>query len=434
MAQVQKSIHENFLGFFPETTLCVPPADAAAWVSDGTFMHHISCDMSGVKQAFVKDPSLEGRAFATGTRQVRKGSRNCAFTASLPFHGTGVTTADAAQVAQTHLGQILEHCMGGVHRGMRHAVVAGTTTEVELAAVTNVSVGATLWFQDTTSPTTKNAGKLHPRRVIEIDTVTVTLSEALPFTPAAGDIAHPSIDGYLDADVLVDAFGTPSTFSWFSRKSRSGTDLLWEMVGCVASMKLDGLSKGGLPALNLDIMACDFKHGGADGLTNPAPTVFKGQPQLALGRNALCNIGTYGNSAINSLNVTNVSFEPGFTRVRQDSTTEPDDRTEGTATYSFAPGETKITMTVSGYSDDWYAALEAGTEYRISYYMPGDGSGAGKSWALHIARAQLLNTPGRSDLNENHATTLEFLAMESDDCVGGSNEDLEKSRFTLSLG
>lgn len=423
----QKSIHENFLGMFDETTVCQGPAD---WAADGTWMHHISCDTSGIKQTLIKDPSLEGRLGAVGTRPLRKGSRNTTVSASLPFTGTGVTTADATQVTQTHLGNLFEHCMGGSHRGSRHAVVAGTTTVIELAAVTNIIPGCLVAVQDTTSPTAANAGKLHVRRVTEVDAVTkeVTVHPPLGFTPAAGDICHPLITGYLDWDVLTDAFGTNSTKSWFIRKARSGTDLLWELVGGVASMKLDGLSKGGLPSLSLDIMACDFKHGGTDGLTNPSPTVFKGQPQLAMGRNALCFIGAQ------SLNVTNVSFEPGFTRVRQDSTTEPIDRSEGTATYSVQPGDTKVTLTVSGYEAAWYDALEAGTEQPVLLYMPGDGSGAGKTHALMLARAQLLETPARTDLNENHATTLSFLAMEPEDCVGGSNEMLERSRFLLGSG
>ncbi len=427
----QKHIHENWLALFAETTPCVAPGN---WAADATWIEHLSCDTSGLKQTLTKDPTLEGRSFAVGTRQARKGVRNCTMSYGVKLHGTGATTADTVQVAQMYLGTILEHCMGGVHRGTRHTVVTGTTTEVELAAVTGVSVGCILWFQDTTSPTAQNTGKLHMRRVIEIDTATVTLSEALPFTPAAGDIAHPAITPYLASSALVDAFATPSTLQYFVRKAKTGTELLWTVEGSVASMKVDGLGKGALPSISLDVMACNFRHGGGDGLTNPSPTVFKGSAQLSMGRDVVCNIAAYGSSTLTTLNATNVTFDPGFQRARVESTTEVIDRTDGTATYSFTPGDTKFSVTVSGYDSAWYAGLEAGTEWRISFYQPGDGSGAGKAWGIHIARAQLIETPARADLNENHAVTLNFQAMEAEDCVGGSNEDLERTRFTIALG
>jgi len=427
-----KTIHENWLGFYAETTPCVAPA---SWANDGTWIEHLTCDTSGIKQVLTADPVAARRAFNQGTRKAIKGLRNCTMAVTLPLHGTGVTTADATQVAQTYLGTLLTHCMGNVHRSTRHAVTGGDAVDVELAAVTGIIPGCWLAFQDTTSPADANEGKLHPRRVIEVDGVgmIVTLSEALPFTPAAGDIAHPCIAPYLDSSVLVDAFSGPRTLMWFVRKAKTGTDLLWEVQGSVASMKLDGFGRGALPSLGLEIMACNFKHGDADGLTNPAPTSFQGHAQLSMGLDVQLNIGEYLDDTLVSHDLVNVSFEPGFTRTRVESVTERTNRAEGTATYSFAPGDTKMSVTLTPYDNAFYAGLEEGKEYRLSLYQPGDGSGAGKGWCLHVARAQLISTPARVDANENHAVTLEFKAMEAEDCVGGSNEDLERTRFTLCL-
>lgn len=426
----QKSIHENWLGFFAETTVCTAPAD---WAASGTWVEHLTCDTSGIKQVLTTDPVAARRAFNQGTRKAIKGLRNCTMAVTLPLHGTGVTTADATQVAQTYLGTLLSHCMGNVHRSTRHAVTGGDAVDVELAAVTGIIPGSWLAFLDTTSPTDANEGKLHPRRVLEITGMVVTLSEALPFTPAAGDIAHPCIAPYLDSSVLVDAFNGPKTLQWFVRKSKTGTDLLWQVEGSVASMKLDGLGRGALPSLGLEIMACNFKHGTEDGLTNPAPTTFVGNAQLSMGLDVLLNIGEYGDDTLVSHDLVNVSFDPGFSRTRVETVTERTNRAEGTGTYSFAPGDTKISVTLTPYDNAWYTGLETGKEYRISLYQPGDGSGAGKGWCLHLARAQLISTPARVDANENHAVTLEFKAMEAEDCVGGSSEDLERTRFTLCL-
>lgn len=426
-----KSIHENWLGFFAETTPCVAPA---SWSNDATWVEHISCDTSGLRQTLITDPTLEGRAFAVGTRKARKGLRNCSMSVGLKLHGTGATTADATQVAQMYLGTILEHCMGGVHRGTRHAVVDGDAVEVELAAVTGIIPGCVVAFEDTTEANEANEGKLHPRTVLAVDagTKVVTLDVALPFTPAAGDIAHPTITPYLVSSTLVDAFAGPTTWQWFVRKAKTGTDLLWTVEGSVASMKVDGLGRGALPSLTLDVMGCTFRHGAGDGLANPSPTTFQGQAQLSMGLDVVCIIGEYDDDTLVTHDATNISFDSGFTRTRVETATEKIDRTNGTATYSFAPGDTKFSVTITPYASSFYDGLEEGKEYTIKLYQPGDGSGAGKGWALCIDRAQLLET-ARADLNENHAVNLVFKAMEPANRTGGSNEDLEKTRFTLAL-
>ena len=427
----QKTIHENWLGFYAETTPCVAPA---SWANDATWIEHLSVDTGGIKETLIADPVLARRAFNLGTRKAIKGLRNCSFSLALPLTGTGVTTADGVQVAQTYLGTLLEHCMGGVHRGTAHEVTGGDSVEVELDAVTGIIPGCIIAFEDTTSPSEQNEGRLHPRRVLEITGMVVTLDCALPFTPAAGDLAHPAITPYLDSDVLVDAFATPTTLQWFIRKARSGTDLLWTVEASVASMKLDGLGRGALPQLSLDVMGANFRNGAVDGLTNPNPTVFQGRPALSMGLDVICSIGEYLDDTLVTHHANNVSFEPGFSRVRVETVTEKVARAGGTATYSFNPGaDTKFTVTLTPFDLTWYQGLEEGKEYRVSLYQPGDGSGAGKGWMLHMARCQLIETPARADLNENHAVTLVFKAMEAEDCVGGSNEDLERTRFTIAL-
>lgn len=428
-----ETIHENWLGFSAESTVCQPVADPAA---SATWIEHITFDTAGIKQAMIDDMTLETRAFAVGTRHVRKGLRNGQISATLKLHGTGVETADGVQVAQTYIGSILGHCMGGVHRGTSHLVVDGTATEVELAAVTGIIPGCMLAFEDTTSPTEQYEGKPQPRRVIAVDagTKVVTLSEELPFVPAAGDIAHPCITPYLVSSVLKNAVAGPTTYHWYIKKAESNTDLLYTLEGSVASMKIENIGRGQLPTIGLDVMFANFRHGAGDGLdTSWAPTTFVGHAQLAMGLDAQVAISEYGDDTYNPLDANNATFEPGFTRVRVETQTEKIDRFQGTATYSFAPGMTKFTCTVTPYDIEWYNGLAAEKEYRISLFQPGDGTGAGKGWVLHMGRAQLVNTPARVDMNENHAVTLEFRAMEPDDCTGGSNVNLEKTRFTLAI-
>lgn len=430
----QKSIHRSIAAFFNEVTPCLQPAD---WVASGTAFEHLSFDVSGVKQMIMKDPTLEGRALSTGKRKKIKGLRNCECSIGVKMHGTGSTTADGDQLAQTYLGTILKHTMGGSILGYSTTVTGGTSVIPELDSATGIVPGQVLWFEDTTSPSLKNAGKLHPRQVLSIDTLAVTLSEALPFTVAAGDVVHAANTLHLVETWLEDAVASGGTMMWWSQKVEAGTggtDLLWQIEGSVASMSLAGLSRGELPSLNLAVQAANFKHGADDGLTNKTFTTFAGNAQLCMGIDVQCSIGVYGNTAANYVDASTVAFEPGYTRTRVETTTENVDRFQGTASYTFTPGDTKFTITIPQFSNTWYANLADNTEFRITFYQPGDGSGPGKAWAIMIPRAQLIETPMRADQNENHAVTLTFEAMEPDNVDHDANVELEKSVFLIALG
>lgn len=431
----QTSIHRNWLAFYPETTVATPPAD---WAASGVAIEHTSVDIAPVKQAWIPDPTLEGRAFAVGTRRMIAGIRNVNATVGIKLHGTGAETAAGEQVADTYLCKLLRHCMGGTHRGTSRTVAGGTATKPTVDDSSGIIPGSLVAFEDTTSPAAVNAGKVHFRRVLSIDSETdeLTLSEALPFTPAENDKAHAAVTAYLDEDILEDAVasaGGPHTLSWFVKQAKSGTDHLWQLEGSVASMQLQGLGRGELPSLQLGIMAANFRVGGADGLTNPSFSSIEGHAQLSMGLDVLCSIQDYGTTSINLQDVNQAAFDPGFTRTPVPTTTEKTHRFEGLASWTFTPGNTRFTVTLLPYSDDWYTDLHAGQFFRINFYQPGDGSGAGKGWCLHIAKAQLVETPSRATVEQVHAVQLVFQAMEPDDCSGGSNEDLEMSRFLIGL-
>lgn len=429
----QTTIHRNWLAFYPETTVCTPPA---SWANDGVAIEHISVDVASIKQTWHADPTLEGRAFAVGTRRVIAGVRNVNATVGIKLHGLGAVTDSGSQVPDTYLAKLLKHCMGGVHRGTSRAVTGGTTTEPTVDDATGIIPNSLVAFEDATSPAAADVGKVHFRRVLSIDTLTLTLDEELPFTPADGDKAHGAVTAYLDEDVLEDAVASangPHTLSWFVKKAKAGTDHLWQLEGSVASMQLQGLGRGELPSIQLAIMAANFRHGGADSLTNPSFSSIEGHAQLSMGLDVLCSIQDYGTTAINLQDVHQVSFDPGFTRSAVPTITEKTHRFEGLASWSFQPGDTRFSVTLLPYSDDWYADLHAGQEFRIRLYQPGDGSGAGKGWSLEIPRAQLVETPNRADVEQVHGVALVFQAMEPDNATGGSNENLEKSRFLIGL-
>jgi len=432
----QNTIHEARLAYFRETTVCEPPAD---WAASGTPIEFVSFDTSGIKQEHLDDPTAEARFFAVGVRRKIKGIRNCGASVVLKLHGTGVVTADTDTVVQTALGDMIEHCMGGLHLGTSTTFTGGTATVPIVDDLTDIIPGCMIAAQDITSPTAANLGKVWARRVLSVNvgTKAVTLSEALPFTPAATDPCHAAITGYLRSSILVDAVasaGGPHTFCWYfvNGDTSAPEDLIWRVDGAVASMKIEGLGRGELPTLALDIMGANFAHGDTDGLTNVDLGEPQGHAQLSMGLDVVLSIAVYGNTAINSIDANTVAFEPGYTRAPVKTTTERTHRFEGLASWTVAPGQTKFTVTLLPYGEAWYAALAEGQEYRITLTQPGMGSGAGAGWCLHLPRAQLVTTPARADVDNVHAVSLEFHAMEPADTTGGSNVDLQKSRFTLS--
>lgn len=436
MAQV--SIHRSQLAYYPETVVCEAPAD---WDASGTLIEHISADPASIGQTFIPDPTLELRALSVGSRYNVQGIRNTDMTVGVKLHGTGVVTDPGGQVEPTALGTLLEHCMGGIHRGTSHTVTGGSTTVVSLDSVTGVVKGCIIGFQDTTAPLAKNLGKVHPRRVIDIDDAdpfTVTLSEALPFTPANGDLAHGAITAYANESVLEDSVAPAvKTFSWWHSKERvgGGAEMIWHLQGCVASFEVQGLDRGQLPSLNLKIMAANFKHGNTDGLTNVAWTQTpEGHAQLSMGRDVLFTLGTYANSALSEMDINKCAFAVGFERTRVETITEKTHDFEGLASYSFKPAPSKFSVTLLPYRDNEYTELAARTQKRVTLYQPGDGSGAGKGWCIHMACAQIAATPKRADVGDVNGQALELQAMEPDDVVdGGDTVDLEKANFLIAI-
>lgn len=432
-----RSIHRQWLAFFQETTACAPPAD---WAASGTPVEFISVDLAP-KEALLVDPTAETRIQSVGKRRRIKGIRNVDFSAILKMHGLGTTVADGDTAAHTALTKILTWCCGGVHFCNTEEITSGTATSLVLGAGLGASFipGCLIAVEDTTSPTTQNAGRLHFARVVEVNTDTLTLAEDLPFTPAAGDVIHGTATIYVDEDYLEDAIraGTIRTWNWFHKRAKSGTDELWQLEGCVGSFTINNLGRGQLPQIALSVMAANFRYGGEDGLTNPTFGTPQGKPQMSMGLDVRCSISDYSTTTRTTRDVNASTFEPGFTRVRVETATEEVDRFEGMSTYSVQPADCSMTMTVLPHDDSWYGALQDDTDWRLTFYQPGPGgatgAGAGKSWCIMLPKAQIRATPSRVDVNEVHGAQIEFSAMEPDDCEGGSNENLEKSVFLIGL-
>lgn len=421
---------ESLLSFFSEVTPCTAPAD---WAADGTPIEYISANLDGVQEEQLVDPTAEVRHFAVGNRPRIRARRSGTHTIVVKQHGTGVVTADGDTVTQTALGTLWTHCLGASHLGTSHKITGGTATQPILDSVAGIIPGCMLAFEDISTPAAADDGFPVCRRVLSISTLTLTLSEALPWTPAADDPVHACITVYPHAHNLRDAVAAAGTLMWYHR---AGDDesLNTQIEGAVHSAKLEGLSIGGLPTLTMEGMHANWKRGTQDGLADITDLgTPEGEPQLSMSLDVSLSIQEYGTTTINEIDAAAITFEPGITRARVETVTGRTHRFHGTATYTVAAGQTKMSITVAAHLSDWYEGMTAGTAYRITMTQPGSGAGAGSGWCVHLPRARLVETPGKADVNGNWGTTLTFEASEPADTTGGSNEDLQKSRFLIAM-
>lgn len=433
---MQKNINTSWLAFAPEATPLEVPV---SWTGAGTYwIEHLAVDVANIREARIQDMTLVRRATAVkGAHMTISGSRNCQFTATFKLHGSAATTPIGSQIAQMYLGRIYEHYMGGQHRSTSHAIVGGTAAIPILDSVAGLVPGAYLSFEDKTDAPRTEIGRLHPRCILSIDAVTkaVTLDVALPFTPAAeGDVAHGVIASHPAEDILTDAFTTNTTWSWFVKRSRTGGDLLWAVEGCVISaLKIDGLSKGGLPSLAATIEGCNFDHSIDDGLTSPQPTEFHGAAQISGGKDFVVLIGEYGDNTLERYDAATLSVDLPIARQRINGQASTIPRAEGTIGYGFTMNDALMTITIAPYHRKWYTGMMTGKTYWVYAYEPGDGSGPGKGHGVHFRKAQLMEQPTRTDADTVHAITLKFAALEPDNADVGSNEDLEKALVSTLL-
>jgi len=417
-----QTTHSSRVAYYPETTQGTPPV---SWDAEQQ-IDHTAAETDGIKQSLIADPTLKLSVNEAGDDLMIKGLRSCEWKLGLKLHGSGVTTAAASQIVKTPLMRIAEHCWGGIHRSSSTTLTGGSATVPELTAITNIVAGAIIGFEDITSPGV-NAGKVFLRRVLSIDELAVTLDRALPFTPAATDKVHAVATIYFDESVLIDSRDPCSTFSWFIQKARTNAaDLCWELMGCAATLAFTGLTRNGLPGLDLSVMAANFRHGN---LTAPTWSgSAAGNAQLAIGRDTQFSLTEYGTTTNTLLQCAAVTIEPGIPRVPLDTVTEVDDNMEGRWAYGVEPAPTSATITIGANPGAYETELQADTQYALSYSQV---AAAGKVWGIFLPHCQIAESPSDSPINAVHGAQVKFQARVPDD-AGATT--LATSKILLAIG
>jgi hypothetical protein len=431
----------SLLTYYAETTAGVPPANAAAWISDGIRLRHIgdSLDVSGVERVQIED--MRNQLRVKGNERRVEGLDNPEFPFAVYGHGVGEATAAGDQVADSapgyELASLLGHAIGSVSRGYSNTITGGTSTTTVLA-VTDASdhtVGDFVAVQFATPPTGYAATTAWPRRIIARDIVstpnTITVDQVLPATPAAADIIHGCIAIYHDEDVLADSSAASGrTRSWLVQKGLPGAGASvresWVFRGCVAQLQQFAMERGGLMQFAFNVMAASHE----DPTTADWPTAWSSNAELGLAPLSISPITevwmvTDGVTTNTRVGVSRFEVEPGIPRVRTETLTSNSVGMMGTAGYATQPADTVLTMTLDPFGIAQWTDQLAGTEKTIRWARLGP---AGSGFAVHFPRMSHMVTPKRAINNATTANEVQFLAHEEEG-LGTSN--LQRSAMVL---
>lgn len=417
--------HRNWLATFAETTVCEAPP---SWADDGIPLLHTSIDLSGIKSTYVEDPTLETYGQAVGTRDVLEGARSVEFKFSTNLYGLGVVPAQDAQAETNPMLDLIERALGGSSYNNTTEVTGGTAAAVTVDDETNFAVGQLAAFEDTTSPS--KAGQIHWRRITAINTMThtLTLSEKLPFTPAAGDNVTGCGTFFVRETILEDAVENLKTNSWFVQLHPTDPHYVWEVTGAVHSLAISGIERNKPASLDWSVMGGNYRYSDEDGLANVAfAEVPFGFPPNAISQ-LKCSISLTSDDEHNYVPVSSFSLDLGISHSPVDTVTENINRFEGRHSYTVAFSPSELTIVIPEMDAAWYASLKTKAHYRVTMY---EGSkGAGKAWCIHLPDCQLVETPAKSDVGEAMGVQLKFRATPN----SAGATDLAVSRVLLGIG
>ena len=419
------------MAIYLESTPGTGPAD---WDASGSLVDHLSVDVAGLTQTVAKDGNVEDRIFASGDRDMILGLKSGGTAKSSHYlTGHGQTIADAASATETHLAKLLKLALCGEQITKTYTCSGGTATQPTLTAVTDLEEGDFLAFQDTTSPTTANSGICYIRRIINISGMTVDVDQALPFTPANGDLARSTITFYPDTAVLQDTSGTASSTASVKiekGETTAAADKVWEMYGCVPTLSISNLTRDSQAQVELEWMCGKWLT--YDDVTKTAWSTAKSaltsvQP-VTIGINTTVWVQTYGTTTSVCKPVNSFDVSVGIPRARIDTLTECTANLQGLAGYTSSNADTTVKMGLARLGDDWEGVLQGSTRKVVRIAC---NRGPGYSWAIHFSRVQIMSTPIDKDIASNAGTEVTFRAGEDLDNSNATTEDLWKAKICI---
>jgi hypothetical protein len=416
------SFHPSQLAFFPEVTQGTPPADAAAWASGGTRIRHVgeSLDPSQIGQAVVEDMRSQLGIFHLNTKV--KGLRNTSFPHDTYLTGSGGATAPAAQIATNPLATFLGHCLGGLSRSNTTVVTGGTTLNPTVTATTNLAVGQLVGFVDTS----EGSGRiLAVREITAINTLTLTLDDVLPFTPANGDVMHAMATAYVDETVLVNSAVGPTTWSWLIQKGLAAALENFQLMGCKSALTNIELPRGELPLLKCNTLAANFV--GPE--SAPSPTWVgdpSGSAPVALGPTTEWQYQTVGTTTANLIQQYGFNLDVGVPVVPIDTNSEVQANMQGRQAYTTAPADTICKLGIDYAATPWtqFAADTAKYLRFAKIALPG------QVIAIKLRNCEINGTPRRGRNGDVSSAELELRARPDTTAA----TQLAQSKLLIAIG
>lgn len=410
MANNYRHKDHSVLAVFEETTAGQGPAD---WSTSGTRLDHTAADLDGLfTQEIIVDPRREGQEndwIDVGQRELILGARgngNGSFT--LLMHGNEDTSpSDGAAPSQHALGKLFKHCLGGEDLATSHDVTGGTTTSLTMASTTGLALGSFVGVRDLTSPSSANAGRVFIRRItaLVVDT-SVTLDEALPFTPDSGDLAVGCSTYYEDPDVLEDSTGAAGRTLSLYHAGKTAEDVRIA-YGVALTASLSELARNAVPQVTFTGQ-CGNWETSPDVAQDDSSWAAEGIGAQIVGRYTRCWLEDYGTTTSTKRPIASMEVGPLHERSKIETITTAGENLESMAGYSAPAGtETTIGLNIAGYDDDWETDLQEGSLKVLRFAHE---SQPGKSWALHFSRCRVRQTATPSEVSDVKGTQVTLLA------------------------
>lgn len=411
---------------FTETTAGTGPADAAAWVSNGSRfrVRQGSVDISALEQSMIEDERSQEDVLTE--EQKIKGIKGAV---EVPMEtyltGLGAATADGMQAPSNILGEIAERAFGGRHRG--NSTVAATSgahsdTDIELDSLTNLDEGAFIAIEDQ-----DDAGRIHIRRILSISGSVATLDQALPFTVEDGDPAHACEVWHFDQAVLVDGFGGSRTMSFWYGTGLDSARENWEMLGCKPNFTGITIARNAAPVCAWNILVGSFVTPEAAADPSWSATPY-GHGPLAIGPDSEFWMEDFGTSDNTTHHLSTIEIEPNVLSTGVDAVTEKNTGLPGRGGYSLAKGSSNVNLTLVPFAQSHYTDFEAGTLKAARFSRI---AAAGSAWAISFPRAEIVATPKKGASNDAMAQMVSLRPLMDVDNSAASDAALWRSRMTI---
>jgi hypothetical protein len=384
--------HRNRFAVHFETTPGLVPVDGPAWAAStaGATGFEIAVEEAGPEyirgDTAIPNADLQVRVFESqlphkGLPEATGGAIVSRVWGSLESHSEGV------QVAETGLGRMLEHALGGASRGNHSAVdVAGvlSTTQITLVTVTNLVVGQIIGIAAAADPL-----RIHPVQITAIASNDVTYDRELPFVVNDGDLIYGADCAYPEQAALTNPLDpNASTVSLYYQR---GPDV-WVAGGSHLAADSLGLELGQQPKITWSVHAA---RGYTPGNDAPAAATFTGSIEgltddtLAIGRDTRAFIQTAGVTTDNCTTVLSAAVTIGVPVLPVPAVTECNVGFPGLAGYRTEPGDTIFEIVV---------AMDAAEQTRWTTgalltftYLQIASVGAG--WCIHAPVCYLMDSP-----------------------------------------